>query len=159
MYKHKANLTLCSLVYSVPMWTLDPEMSTNKYRHAFTHWKLMHGAIILLKNRARELFGVLWDERNQPTCGENLKILRIVSWWRRKLLYRGWKTHNNEPKYVLPVRTAKHKALNNNLCLWRAGSKIRCSTTPASIWYLLGKGKMKSKSDYCHLRMLQVVSA
>ena len=45
-------------------------------------------------------------------------------------------THNNEPKYVLPVRTAKDAALSQSLCRCSMGSKIRCSITPANTWYL-----------------------
>lgn len=42
-------------------------------------------------------------------------------------------SHSNDPKYVLPVRTAKHIALSMSLWWCSKGSRIRCSTTPASI--------------------------
>lgn len=42
----------------------------------------------------------------------------------------------SDPKNVLPVRTAKQIALKMSLCWCSKGSKIRCSITPASTWYL-----------------------
>lgn len=47
------------------------------------------------------------------------------------------KSYNNEPMKVFPVRTAKQTALSTDLCWCNNGSKIRCSITPATTWYLL----------------------
>jgi len=63
------------------------------------------------------------------------KKLRKVSYWGRRNNFSKWRlqrsyksiTHNNEPKNVLPVRTAKLKALSQSLCWCSMGSKIRCS--------------------------------
>lgn len=41
-------------------------------------------------------------------------------------------SYNNEPKYVLPVRTAKQSALRISLCWCNKGSKSLCSIIPAS---------------------------
>jgi len=38
---------------------------------------------------------------------------------------------------VFPVLTAKHIAPNASLWRCSSGSSIRCSITPAKIWYLL----------------------
>ena len=48
-------------------------------------------------------------------------------------------SYNNEPKYVLPVRTAKQRALSTSLCWCNKGSKSLCSIIPERTWYLSGK--------------------
>ena len=84
-------------------------------------------------------FGFQPSVHSPPTCNRVFTIFyhprKHHEIDRRKFIA----SYINDPKNVLPVRTTKQIALNATLCWCNIGSKIRCSITPARIWYLLNR--------------------
>ena len=87
------------------------------------------------------------SEHNRPTCSQSNNIsafaeMQNTNWNNFKI------TYINDPKKVFPVRTAKQIALRITLWWCSQGSRILCSITPASIWYLLNKESQLSNAYF-----------
>jgi hypothetical protein len=96
-----------------------------------------------------EPFGFLSCEHSPPTCWSKVMNMRCHRYRNYQAIrFPGgneWQSYNNEPRNVLPVRTAKLSALSMILCWCSIGSKMRCSITPASIWYLFNRTTLSVK--------------